>query len=246
MTSNALGEKQVFSLRFYQTMPHSCSYLSDKEATTLFLDPQLPLTRDVYDHLSQVGFRRSGRHLYRPHCQNCNACQSVRIPVDQFRPSRQQRKIWNRNQDLTAWMVPTHFTDEYYHLYENYLEARHSDGDMYPPSVEQFRNFLLLSENWARLVEFRNSEQRLVAVAAVDTLSQGLSAIYTFYDPEENRRSLGVYAVLWQIEQARKQGLPHVYLGYWIENCRKMNYKQKFQPLERLERQTWVAFRPGK
>ncbi|SFC05101.1 arginine-tRNA-protein transferase [Marinospirillum celere] len=242
MTSNTPGEK-AFSLRFYQTMPHACSYLPNREATTLFLDPQQPLTLEVYDSLTQVGFRRSGRHLYRPHCQNCNACQSVRISVPEFKPSRQQRKIWNRNQDLTAWVVNTRFTEEYYALYEEYLEARHADGDMYPPSVEQFRSFLLLSEPWARLVEFRDEQHQLLAVAAMDRLSRGLSAIYTFYSPEENRRSLGVYAVLWQIELAKKLGLPHVYLGYWIKNCRKMNYKQNYQPLEILQQQEWIPFK---
>jgi len=241
VTSHTLG-KQAFSLRFYQTMPHTCSYLPNKEATTLFLDPQQPVTLNVYDSLTQVGFRRSGRHLYRPHCQNCSACQSVRIPVDRFKPSRQQRKIWNRNQDLTAWVVDTHFSDEYYQLYAEYLEARHADGDMYPPSVEQFRSFLLFNESWARLVEFRDADHQLLAVAAMDRLSEGLSAIYTFYSPQEDRRSLGVYAVLWQINLAKKLGLHHVYLGYWIKECRKMNYKENYQPLEILQQQQWVPF----
>lgn len=223
-------------------MPHTCSYLPDKEATTLFLDPQQPVTLKIYDSLTEVGFRRSGRHLYRPHCQNCNACQSVRIPVNAFRFSRQQRKIWNRNQDLTAWMVDAQFSDEYYDLYAKYLEARHADGDMYPPSVEQFQSFLVVNQPWARLAEFRDSDHRLLAVAAIDRLSAGLSAIYTFYSPDEDRRSLGVYAVLWQVELARKLGLQYVYLGYWIQDCRKMRYKENFQPLEILQQQNWVSF----
>ncbi|WP_114417769.1 arginyltransferase [Marinospirillum perlucidum] len=243
MTSPSPGE-EVFSLRFYQTMPHTCSYLPNREATTLFLDPQQPLTQDVYDSLSQVGFRRSGRHLYRPHCQNCNACQSVRIRAEDFQPNRQQRKVWNRNQDLTTWVVEAQFKEEYYDLYEHYLEVRHADGDMYPPSVDQFRSFLLLNASWARLVEFRDPDHRLLAVAAMDRLNAGLSAIYTFYAPEEKRRSLGVYAILWQIELAKKLNLPHVYLGYWIQDCQKMNYKQNYQPLEILQQQEWVPFHP--
>ncbi|SFX03993.1 arginyltransferase [Marinospirillum alkaliphilum] len=241
MTINNPGSQAV-ALRFYQTMPHRCSYLAEREATTLFLDPQQPLTPAIYDALTQVGFRRSGRHLYRPHCQGCNACQSVRVQVQGFRFNRQQRKIWNRNQDLSWLVTPTRFTDEYYQLYRRYLESRHADGDMFPPSEEQFRSFLLLSESWARLVEFRDAHGQLLAVAAVDRLSDGLSAIYTFYDPEQKRRSLGVYAVLWQIEEARQQDLPHVYLGYWISECRKMSYKENYQPLEILQQQEWQPF----
>lgn len=241
MTINS-PQSQTFALRFYQTLPHHCSYLPEREATTLFLDPQQPLTLEIYDALTQAGFRRSGSHLYRPHCQGCNACQSVRIPVADFKPNRQQRKVWNRNQDLNWLVAPTRFTEEYYQLYRRYLESRHADGDMYPPSDEQFRSFLLLSKPWARLVEFRDPAGKLLAVAAVDHLSDGLSAIYTFYDPDQERRSLGVYAVLWQVEEARQQQLPYVYLGYWISECRKMNYKQQYQPLEILQQQLWVPF----
>lgn len=243
MTISTL-DSQTFALRFYQTMPHRCSYLQDREATTLFLDPQQPLTPEIYNALTQVGFRRSGRHLYRPHCQGCNACQSVRVKAKEFRPNRQQRKILNRNKDLSWEIFPTRFTDEYYQLYRRYLESRHADGDMYPPSEEQFRSFLLLNESWARLVEFRDAQGQLMAVAAVDSLPDGLSAIYTFYDPEQNRRSLGVFAVLWQIQQVQEMNLSHVYLGYWIKTCRKMNYKQNYQPLEILQQQLWEPFNP--
>ncbi|GLR63118.1 arginyltransferase [Marinospirillum insulare] len=233
---------QSFTLRFYQTLPHACSYLEDEEATTLFLDPQQPVTAEVYDALTQVGFRRSGKHLYRPHCDTCNACKSVRVKVAEFTPSRQQQRTLKRNQDLSWKILPTTFSSEHYQLYEKYINHRHADGDMYPASEEQFRSFLLVGNAWANLVEFRDSSGRLVAVAAVDNLRDGLSAIYTFFDPTENRRSLGVFAVLWQLEQVKKLGLPYLYLGYWIKNCRKMNYKQAYQPLEILEEQQWQAF----
>lgn len=235
-------DPSTFALRFYQTLPHACSYLDEQEATTLFLDPQHTVTAEIYDALTQVGFRRSGQHLYRPHCQACNACKSVRVRVADFKPTKQQRRTINRNKDLTWEILPTHFTDEQYQLYENYINSRHADGDMYPASEEQFRSFLLVDKSWGSLVEFRNPSGKLLAVAAIDKLKDGLSAIYTFFDPEENRRSLGGFAVLWQLEQAVRLQLPYVYLGYWINDCRKMNYKQAYQPLEILEKQEWRPF----
>ncbi len=230
------------ALQFYQTLPHACSYLNDQEASTLFLDPQKTITAEIYNALTQLGFRRSGQHLYRPQCNACNACQSVRVRVADFKPSRQQRRAFKRNQDLSWQLLPTRFNQEHYQLYERYVNIRHTDGDMYPPSEEQFKSFLLVDQSWAYLVEFRNPEGKLMAVAAIDQLQDGLSAIYTFFDPEEKNRSLGVFAILWQLKQAAKMQLPYVYLGYWIKACRKMNYKQDYQPLEILNQQVWQPF----
>ena len=238
---NTLNSPAV-ALRFYQTLPHACSYLDDQEASTLFLDPQQTVTAEIYDALTQLGFRRSGQHLYRPQCDACNACQSVRVRVADFKPSRQQNRAFKRNQDLSWKLVPTDFNQEHYQLYERYLNSRHADGDMYPPSEEQFKNFLLVNQRWSNLVEFRDPDGKLVAVAAVDQLQDGLSAIYTFFDPEEKNRSLGVFAILWQLKQASIMQLPYVYLGYWIKACRKMNYKQDYQPLEILNKQVWQPF----
>lgn len=231
-----------FTTRFYQTLPHACSYLDEQEATTLFLDPQQPVTLDIYDKLTQVGFRRSGKDFYRPHCQTCNACKSARVRVADFKPSRQQRRTLNKNQDLSWEVLPAVFKNEHYQLYKKYINQRHADGSMYPAHEEQYRSFLLSNKVWASLVEFRAPSGKLLAVAAVDKLTDGLSAIYTFFDPDENQRSLGVYAVLWQLEQAASLELPYVYLGYWIKNCRKMNYKEAYQPLEISEQQQWRPF----
>ncbi|GHE20031.1 arginyltransferase [Halomonas urumqiensis] len=239
MSSNA-PRQPVRDLRFFLTVPHACSYLEQREATTLFLDPQESPGRGVYDALALLGFRRSGRHLYRPHCEGCSACISVRIPVAEFTPSRKQRQLTRRNADLTSHIRPAIFDPEHYALYAHYIRNRHADGDMYPPSHEQYRTFLTLDQEYARLLEFR-LEGRLVAVAAFDQLEHGLSAIYTFFDPAESlvRRSLGTYAVLSLVNQAQQQSLPHVYLGYWIRDCRKMNYKQSFRPLEMLDGRHW-------
>ncbi|MCX2524654.1 arginyltransferase [Larsenimonas rhizosphaerae] len=227
-------------LRFFLTAPHSCSYLENKEAITLFMDPEQPINQDVYSALSLMGFRRSGQHLYRPHCNNCKECLSVRIPVEDFTPNKTQRRLFKRNQYLTVNNLQASFVEEHYLLYERYIAARHQDGDMYPPSREQYASFLTHNNEFSRLIEFRNGAE-LVAVAAMDELSHGLSAIYTFYSPapEHAPLSLGTHAVLWQIEQAKSLGLPYVYLGYWIERNRKMAYKTLFRPIEYLEGRSW-------
>ncbi|MFC0268311.1 arginyltransferase [Kushneria aurantia] len=227
-------------LRFFLTRPHDCSYLAEHEATTLFLDPEVAIDDSLYASLTLLGFRRSGAHLYRPHCRACSACQSVRIPVDAFRADRTQRRIELRNRDLSVTERPAHFEAEHYALFERYIRERHADGDMYPASEAQYRAFLINDSGFSQLVEFRH-EGQLLAVAAVDRLPHGLSAIYTFFDPDSRYkgRSLGSYAILWQIARARELGLPHLYLGYWIRDSRKMAYKTRFQPLEHLDQHRW-------
>ncbi len=227
-------------LKFYATQPHACSYLPDEQATTLFLDPSQPMDVQVYAELSEMGFRRSGDHLYRPHCQRCSACIPARIPVNAPQLSRQQKRILKRNADLQVRGVRPAFSEELYALYANYIEKRHADGDMYPPSREQFNTFLVRDLPFSRFYEFR-LDGRLLAVAVTDVLPNGLSAVYTFYDPDEERRSLGRYAILWQMGEAARLGLKAVYLGYWIKNCRKMNYKTEYRPIELLVNQRWVT-----
>ena len=226
-------------LKFFATPPHACSYLEDERATTLFVDPAARIDPPLYSALSQLGFRRSGRHLYRPHCQACNACIPVRVRIEDFTPSRSQRRVERRNAGLTVTSAPPRLSDESYALYARYIEARHADGDMYPPSPDQFASFLFSDWSDTRFLSFRD-DGRLVAVAVVDLVADGLSAIYTFYDPDEDARSLGRYAILWQLADARRRGLPHLYLGYWIKQCRKMNYKTDFRPLEMFLGERWV------
>lgn len=227
-------------LKFYATQPHPCSYLEGESATTLFLDPQQGIDRATYSKLSDLGFRRSGDHLYRPHCSACQACIAVRIPVQGFSPNRQQRRILRRNQDLQISEQPARFSDEYYALFARYIELRHADGDMYPPSREQFESFLVRPHTFSRFIEFR-LDGELLALAVTDLMDHGLSAVYTFFAPEQERRSLGRFAILWQVAEARRRDLAAVYLGYWIKNCRKMNYKTEYRPLEMLVNQRWIA-----
>jgi arginine-tRNA-protein transferase len=230
------------NLKLYATQPHACSYLDGQEATTLFIDPQTEVDVELYSHLSDLGFRRSGDHIYRPHCQSCAACIPVRIPVAQYGPTRQQKRTWRRNQDLRVHIAKTLNLPLYYPLYAHYIRERHADGDMFPPSEEQLLNFLKPANvRSTDYLEFWHQDE-LIAVAVSDRLSQGLSAIYTFYSPaaEHQHRSLGVMAVLYQIARAQQLKLPYVYLGYWIKNCRKMAYKNQYQPLEMLIDQNWV------
>lgn len=227
------------TLRFYATPEHDCSYLPERQARTLFVDPRATIDQHTYSQLSDLGFRRSGSHIYRPHCDGCQACISVRVPVGRFRPSKTQRRIENRNADLIVRAAPCMLSEEYYDLYQRYIRTRHADGDMYPPSEDQFVNFLVEGGIDSCFFDFRTAEGQLLAVAVADRLEHGLSALYTFYDPDQPRRSLGSYAILWQIRQARRLQLPYLYLGYWVKACRKMNYKTAYSPLEMLYNGEW-------
>ncbi|MEH6593698.1 MAG: arginyltransferase [Halioglobus sp.] len=227
-------------LKVYTTYPHGCSYLKDQEAVTLFVDPRQPVDKALYSKLSAMGFRRSGGHIYRPHCTDCNACIPARIPVDTFSPSRRQRRTLKRNRDLAIEHTPDIKDSTSYELYRSYIEARHADGDMYPPDREQYESFL--SNEWNCTDYYRFYDKgRLIAIAVVDVLEDGLSAIYTFFDPEASQRSLGGFAVLWQIEKAREMGLEYIYLGYWIRGCQKMAYKSEYRPLELYLNNRWTA-----
>ncbi len=229
------------TLHFYATPEHECSYLEGLEAKTLFVDPQEIICTDAYSQLSDLGFRRSGKHIYRPYCSNCQACISVRVNAREFQPSKSQKRIWNKNRDLAVIRAPRKFSDEHYALYARYINARHADGDMYPPTAEQFSTFLIDSNQEGCFYEFRNPEQQLVGVAVADSLNQGLSAIYTFFDPDMITRSLGTYAILWQIKEVQRLELEYLYLGYWIRECRKMTYKVAYHPLEMLLHGQWIT-----
>jgi arginine-tRNA-protein transferase len=210
-------------------------------ASNAFVDPAFIPAAESYQALIDQGYRRSGDHLYKPVCLSCNACIPCRVDTSRFSLSRSQKRCWKRNADLQVELQPASFSDERFALYRKYLNSRHADGDMANPDKESFRNFLFAKWSNTLFVEFR-LHGKLVSVAVVDVLPRGYSAVYTFFDPQYSRRSPGTYAVLWEIEHARMQGLPYVYLGYWIEESPKMNYKSHFQPLEILQDGHWQAF----
>ncbi|OOZ39431.1 arginyltransferase [Solemya pervernicosa gill symbiont] len=226
------------SLAFFASQEHDCSYLDDHVARTLFADPEAALTPAIYDKLIELGFRRSGDHLYRPQCPECDACWSARIPVAQYTPKRSDRRIVKLNSDLTVTRAEASFDEEHFALYSRYLNARHPDGSMAESSSEEYINFL--TSNWSetQFNEFR-LYGKLLAVAVTDRVANGLSAVYTFFDPEEGKRSLGKYAIQWQIEACIKEQLTYLYLGYWIENCQKMAYKGDYRPLEYFRANLW-------
>lgn len=228
-------------LVFFSTPPHRCSYLPEAEAVTLFADPRTRLDRGVYSTLSRMGFRRSGNHVYRPRCPNCAACVPVRIPVDDFTPSRRDRRTRTGNADLEINIAPPRFELEHFNLYERYLRARHRDGGMDVTSPEQYMSFLCSAWCDSLFVEFR-AGRKLVCVAVTDVLEDGYSAVYTFFEPRESRRALGRFAILTQIDMARRQGKPFVYLGYWIQDSPKMAYKADYQPLEEYSEGAWRPF----
>jgi arginine-tRNA-protein transferase len=223
----------------FLSMPHPCSYLPGRTATSLFLDPRQSLNSQQYAGFMRLGFRRSGDLIYRPHCRECCACIPVRIPVDRFHPDRGQRRVWKRNQDLSMVSHPPIYNQEHFDLYQRYQAMRHPGGGMDDPDPQKYINFLGSRSIRTVFYEMRHLD-KLLGVAVTDVLPDGLSAVYTFFEPAEKRRSLGSYAVLWQVELARQQRFPWLYLGYWIKDCQKMAYKGNFHPLEILQDGLWI------
>jgi leucyl-tRNA---protein transferase len=229
MTSN--------SVRLLLGTEHACGYLPDRSARSAFIDPEFPLNAPRYGVLLDLGFRRSGAYVYRPACSSCRDCLAARVPVVQFEPDRSQRRCLKRNADLKLVREPI-LGEEHYALYRAYLASRHAGGGMNPEDYKAFRTFLECAWGDTQYWSLRLAG-RLLAVAVVDLVPTGISAVYTFFDPEERGRGLGTLAVLKQIEQARSLNKPYVYLGYWVANSQKMDYKRRFRPLEVLTKDTW-------
>ena len=226
------------SLSLFLSPEHACSYLPNRTARTVFLDPRIETRNHVYSLLAEQGFRRSGPYLYRPGCEHCHACIPVRVPVNDFQPDRSQRRTWQRNQNLDVQLRPAEFFDEHFALYQRYMSWRHPGGGMDQSSPADYAGFLMGSNGNTLLAEIRLRE-RLMAVAIVDKLEAALSAVYTFYEPVLAARSLGTFAILWEIAEARRRNLHWLYLGYWIAENSKMAYKNRFKPFEQLSAGGW-------
>lgn len=227
------------TIPLYLTEPHPCSYLDDRNAITAFVDPKLEISGDAYNRLSLLGFRRSGKYVYTPRCVACKSCIPLRIPASRFKTDRQQRRSLKRNADLVVTSVTAIDIDEHYRIFERYINVRHSDGDMYPPSLGQFQTFIGDAWDCTRYLEFRLDGQ-LICCAVIDWLSSGLSAIYTYFDPDFASRSLGTFAILKQIQLTAEYQLDYVYLGYWIRDSDKMSYKSRFHPQQLYIDNTWM------
>ena len=227
-------------LKIFPTGMHPCSYLPGLIARNAVVDPEYEMTPEVYDYLIQNGFRRSGKQIYRPYCHTCEECITTRIPVAKFKRSRSQKRNWKLNQDLIVKIHTGEFKEVYLSLYQKYLESRHDSTD-----AEGVESFLLADWCNIQFIEFysvSDDTQQLIGVAVTDVLKSGFSAVYTFFDPVEgNKRGLGVFAILWQIEYANQQGKEYIYPGFWIKNCRKMNYKTRYQPIEGLMQGKWIS-----
>lgn len=231
------SDPHLQKLQFYATTIYPCGYLPGKQAQSLIATPHHLIDADTYSDLIQLGFRRSGKFAYRPHCEHCNACIPVRLPVAEFHPSRSQRRSLRQHQQLSTRIMPLTFSQEHYALYAAYQAIRHSGGND-QETVEQYRNFLVQSNVDSVMLEFRLGDT-LKIVSVVDIVRDGLSAVYTFYDASEQNTSYGTYNILWLIDWCRSLGLPYLYLGYWIAQSPKMAYKQNFTPQQCLRDGIW-------
>ena len=239
-----LNDIPLSALHFYLTAPYPCSYLPDLQARSQVATPVFLINTPVYSELVRHGFRRSGAYTDRPHCEDCRACVPLRVSAKQFTPNRSQRRAWAQHAHLTASLQPLLDSTEHYALYQRYQRARHPDGGMDNDDCESYQDFLLQSHVDSLLVEFRE-QGVLRMVSVIDLLSDGLSSVYTFYEPDLPRARFGVYNVLWQIELCRKLDLNFAYLGYWIEHSRKMAYKTQYQPAQGLIDGIWQPLDKG-
>ena len=226
-------------VNFFASTPEPCSYLENRKSVSAFANPHVDMDMSTYNQLIRHGFRRSGGYIYRSHCPQCRECISVRIPVRQHRYSRNEKRTIRRNADIKINAMPGRFREEHFDLYRRYINSRHDEGSMANPSKNDYRRFLIC--DWTDTLFFEYRLNRiLIAVAVCDITDSGLSAVYTFFDPDYAERSPGHFAILNQIHESRLRDRDYLYLGYWIRDCGKMSYKRRYKPLEDYLNEQWV------
>ena len=227
---------------FFATAPVPCPYIPGQAERKLVVELAGRGAAIFYDDLSRAGFRRSHRFAYRPACRLCSACVPVRIAVERFADSRSTRRVRSLNRNLCGSMLPARANLEQFRLFVAYQHSRHRDSDMAAMSYADYRSMIEDTNVRTVVAEFRAAEDELAAVSLIDRLDDGLSAVYSFYDPIRGRQSLGTWSILWLVDECRRLGLPYVYLGYWIAESPKMAYKARFPALERLVGESWIPF----
>src|SRR5215472_7539059 len=228
--------------QFFATSPVACPYIPGRAERKLIVELGGSGGAAFYDDLSRAGFRRSHRFAYRPACRGCASCVPVRIAVERFSLTRSTRRVRNVNRDLCGSLVAAHATPEQFRLFSAYQRLRHGDSDMASMRYGDYRGMVEDTPVRTAMAEFRDGCGSLVAASLIDLLDDGVSAVYSFYDPHQTKRSLGIWSVLWLVEECRQRGLPFVYLGYWIADSPKMAYKDRFPALERLDAGVWTVF----
>lgn len=239
------SEPALHKLQFYVTTPYKCGYLRDKLAQSLIAAPHHLVDTNIYSSLIQQGFRRSGKFAYRPHCFNCSACIAIRLILSEFTPTRSQKRAYKQHANLSARILPLGYIQSHFELYSNYQKLRHAEPELSvstdaDDSANQYLQFLCLSNVESLMVEFRDAENQVKIVSVIDVVSDGVSAVYTFYDATDAKASFGTYSIMWLAEWTKSLNLPYLYLGYWIEQSPKMAYKQSFNPQEKFIDGEWL------
>jgi len=225
-------------IRLFETVVDDCPYLEDQKSASILVDPDHQVDRQLFSMLSRSGFRRSGEMLYSPKCPSCSACVSVRIPTDRFIVSKSQKRVWRKNNDLTASLEDVRFEQEHFDMYLRYQKHRHPDSSMCDEDTEKYVSFIDSGYSESKFLIFRLNDV-LIGTSVIDQFEGGLSAVYTFFDPDFSNRSLGTYAILYLLKIAKTHRIPFVYLGYWINRSQKMDYKRKFKPLQGYKDRQW-------
>jgi leucyl-tRNA---protein transferase len=240
------NEWPLQKLQFYVTTPYKCGYLPNKLAQSLIATPNHLVDTNIYSSLIAQGFRRSGKFAYRPHCEGCKACVAIRLILDEFTPTRSQKRAFKQHADLTAQILPLGYIQSHFELYTSYQNLRHAEPELSAPTdadegANQYLQFLCTSNVESLMIEFRDTKNQVKIVSVVDVVQDGVSAVYTFYDATETKSSYGTYSIMWLAEWTKSLNLPYLYLGYWIAESQKMSYKQAFKPQEKLIGGEWLA-----